>query len=176
MSLSPRFCSLPALALACLLALPAAADVPSPEGDIREGKVEQWHHAYPGTAPAMEAALSPDGKAMLLRITAKIPTSYTVRVDGKIAAKGRIAELKGGVQTESISLAEHPGEQGVRIVHVDYSLRGVAQEDGVLRKTDDLIAGCLRARYGMATSSGKTVLKVLDLDEEDADILNRCGL
>ena len=55
-------------------------------------------------------------------------------------------------------------------------LRGVAQEDGVLRKTDDLIAGCLRARYGMATSSGKTVLKVLDLDEEDADILNRCGL
>ena len=45
-----------------------------------------------------------------------------------------------------------------------------------LRETGEEIAGCLRARYGMATSSGKTVLKVLDLDEEDADILNRCGL
>ena len=176
MPFSPRFFTPPALALACLLALPAAADVPSPEEDVREGKVAQWRSYYPGTAPAMEAALSPDGKAMLLRITAKLPTSYTVRVDGKTAAKGRIPELQGGVQTETISLAEHPGEQGVRVVHVDYSLRGVERQEGVLRKTDDMIAGCLRARYGLASSGGQSVLKMLNLDEEDADILRRCGI
>ena len=69
---------LSALALAALLVAPAQADVPEPEKTVREARVAYWHQAYPGTAPAMEASLSPDGKAMHLRIKAGAPASYTV--------------------------------------------------------------------------------------------------
>ena len=166
---------LSALALAALLAAPAQADVPSPEETVREAKVAHWRQAYPGTAPAMEASLSPDGRAMLLRIKAGAPASYTVFIDGKEAAKGQFAELKGGVRTERIVLAGHPG-QDVRTVHVDYRLRGVARLEEGLRETGEEIAGCLRARYGVAQSGGKPVLKSLGLSEEDADILRLCGI
>ena len=84
---------LSALALAALLAAPAQADVPEPEKTVREARVAYWHQAYPGTAPAMEASLSPDGKAMHLRIKAGAPASYIVFIDGKEAAKGQFAEL-----------------------------------------------------------------------------------
>ena len=87
--------------LSCLLAfafaLPAQADVASPERDRRKAAVAKWHQKHPGTTPAMAIELSPDGTTLAVRFETRTPADYSISLNGKDAAKGKLADLKGGV-------------------------------------------------------------------------------
>ncbi|MBQ2476604.1 MAG: hypothetical protein II515_04955, partial [Desulfovibrio sp.] len=112
--MSPFRC-LPSLLLclaASLAAMSARADMASPQEDIRAAKVAQWHQRYPGTVPALDLALSPDGASLAVRFTARTPADYSIKLNGKEAAKGSLADSRGGVQTQTIALAKEAGSQG----------------------------------------------------------------
>ena len=176
--MSPFRC-LPSLFLclaASLAALPARADMASPQEDIRQAKVAQWHQRYPGTVPALDLALSPDGASLAVRFTARTPADYSISLNGKDAAQGKLADLKGGVQTQTIALTKEAGRQGEWLVHADFTLRGVQAKGGTLAETGERIAGCLRKHFEIVETGGKPVLNELGLDGGDYFILRRCGL
>ena len=170
---------LPSLLLclvASLAAMPARADMASPQEEIRAAKVAQWHQRYPGTVPALDLALSPDGASLAVRFTARTPADYSIKMNGKEAVKGSLADSRGGVQTQTIALAKEAGSQGEWLVHADFTLRGVRARGDKLAETGERIAGCLRKRFEIVEKGGKPVLNELGLDGEDAFTLRRCGL
>ena len=175
----PSFRHLPSLLLclaASLAAMPVRADMASPQEDIRAAKVAQWHQRYPGSVPALDLVLSPDGASLAVRFTARTPADYSIKLNGREAAKGSVASLKGGVQTQTIALAKEAGRQGEWVVHADFTLRGVRIQGGREAETGERIAGCLRKRFEIAGKEGRPVLNELGLDGEDYFVLRRCGL
>ena len=165
---------------ACLLglafALPVKADVPSPQRDIRRAKVAQWHQKYPGTVPAVKLSLEPGGKTLAVHFEAKTPASYSVKLNGKPAARGAVGGLKGGTGTSRVPLDGQPSPSGEWVVHVDYSLKGVAARGSSLAETGDAISGCLRERFAIEKAGSDFVLRPLGLDGEDYFFLRGCGL
>ena len=176
MSSHPRLAGLLTCLLALASALPAQADIASPARDRRKAAVAQWHKKHPGTAPEMAVALSPDGKTLALRFETKTPADYRIELNGKEAAKGKVADLKGGVATQTVSLAEHPGRHGRWRVAASFTLKGVRQDGAKLAETGDSIYGCLFKRFEIVEKGGKPVLNELGLDGEDYFFLRGCGL
>ena len=176
MSSQARLAGLLSCLLAFAFALPVQADVASPERDRRRAAVAQWHHKHPGTTPAMAIALSPDGKTLAVSFETRTPADYSIQLNGKDAAQGKLADLKGGVQTQHIDLAEHPGRQGRWRVAASFKLKGVKQNGARLAESGDSINGCLFKRFEIVEKGGKPVLNELRLDAEDYFFLRGCGL
>jgi hypothetical protein len=174
MSSHPRFACLLSCLMALAFALPAQADIASPERNRRKAAVSQWHRKHPGTVPAMELSLSPDGKTLAVRFEARTPADYAISLDGMEAAKGSVQDLKGGVRTVAIPLA---GQSCRRCrIAVDFSLKGVQGTGADLRPAGDSISGCLIKRFEIVEKNGKPLLKELGLDGGDYFDLRRCGL
>ncbi len=176
MSSHPRFACLLSCLVALAFALPAQADIASPERNRRKAAVSQWHRKHPGTVPAMELSLSPDGKTLAVRFVTRTPASFAVKLNGRKLASAAVEQLKGGVQTAAIPLAGLSGSQGPWVVHADFTLRGVQADGTRLRETGERIGGCLRKRFELVEKGGALGLNELQLDGEDYFFLRGCGM
>lgn len=172
-----NFCRLFLAFLLICCALPAQADIPSPERSLRRARLHAWRQEFPHLTPTLDMSLDQQGKNLLLRLAFKCPASYSVRLgysngDGALAG-GSVTALEGEVRTERVPLASLPGKEGSWLLLVDYRLRGVKDAGDGLELTDKSVNARIVRRYSISFSDGRPQLKEEPLSTADYHMFKR---
>ena len=173
------------LFLVMLCALPALADVPTPERELdrRQAEARSWRERFPNQSPPdLNVTPAPDGKSLMLDIACKGPCTYSYYLDGDRApgdddflGKGAIDELGGGKRGERVVLESVTRE--TRLLKLYYVLYGVDHNTRFgPKRTEKKLYGCVFRRFhARQDDRGRTELREGSLNHRDASEQQKCN-